>query len=96
MVMMLMVIMTMIMMTMVMVIRVCEALRQVGWLHQRSHQSFHRLRAFCQPKLPQTQCLPSAERFPWKTVHLKAWLSQAGYEAGYEAGFQVGSRGRFE
>ena len=23
-----------------------EALRQVGWLHQRQHRSFHRLRAF--------------------------------------------------
>jgi len=30
----------------VMVIKVLEALRQVGWLHQRQHRSFHRLRAF--------------------------------------------------
>jgi len=38
--------MMMIVMVMVMVITVLEALRQVGWLCQRQHQSFHRLRAF--------------------------------------------------
>jgi hypothetical protein len=32
---------------MVIVIIVSEVLRQVGWLHQRQHQSFSRLRAFC-------------------------------------------------
>jgi len=46
MVMMAMVMMAMVMMAMVMVIIVPEALRQVGWLRQRSHQRFHRLRAF--------------------------------------------------
>jgi hypothetical protein len=30
----------------VMVVTVLEALRQLGWLRQRQHQSFHRLRAF--------------------------------------------------
>jgi hypothetical protein len=30
----------------VIVIIVSEVLRQVGWLHQRQHQSFHRIRAF--------------------------------------------------
>jgi len=34
------------MMVSVMVIIVPEALRQVGWLRQRLHQSFHKLRAF--------------------------------------------------
>jgi hypothetical protein len=34
------------MMVSVMVIIVPEALRQVGWLRQRQHQSFYRLRAF--------------------------------------------------
>jgi len=34
-----------VMMVSVMVIIVPEALRQVGWLHQRLHQSFHTLRA---------------------------------------------------
>jgi hypothetical protein len=29
-------------------------LRQVGWLRQHQRQSFHRLRAFYWPKLPQT------------------------------------------
>ena len=33
-------------MVLVMVITVLEALRRVGWLRQRQHQSFHRLRAF--------------------------------------------------
>jgi len=33
-------------MVMVMVITVLEALREVGWLRQRQHRSFHRLRAF--------------------------------------------------
>jgi hypothetical protein len=33
-------------MVLVMVITVLEALRQVGWLRQRQHRSFHRLRAF--------------------------------------------------
>jgi hypothetical protein len=33
-------------MVLVMVITVLEALREVGWLRQRQHQSFHRLRAF--------------------------------------------------
>jgi len=33
-------------MVLVMVITVLEALRQVGWLRQCQHQSFHRLRAF--------------------------------------------------
>ena len=33
-------------MVMVIVIIVSEVLRQVGWLRQRQHQSFHRLRAF--------------------------------------------------
>jgi hypothetical protein len=42
----LMVMMAMVMMAMVMVIIVPEALRQVGWLRQRQHRSFHRLRAF--------------------------------------------------
>jgi hypothetical protein len=53
MVMMAMVMMAMVMMAMVMmakvsvmVITVPVALRQVGWLHQCSHQSFHRLRSF--------------------------------------------------
>jgi hypothetical protein len=35
-----------IVMVLVIVIIVPEVLRQVGWLHQRQHQSFHRLRAF--------------------------------------------------
>jgi len=35
-----------VMMVSVMVIIVPEALRQVGWLQQRQHQSFRRLRAF--------------------------------------------------
>jgi len=30
-------------MVLVIVIMVPEVLRQVGWLHQRQHQSFHRL-----------------------------------------------------
>jgi hypothetical protein len=33
-------------MVLVMVNTVREALRQVGWLRQRQHRSFHRLRAF--------------------------------------------------
>jgi uncharacterized membrane protein len=33
-------------MVLVMVITVLEALRQVGGLRQRQHQSFHRFRAF--------------------------------------------------
>jgi ABC-type phosphate transport system permease subunit len=33
-------------MVLMMVITVLEALREVGWLHQHQHQSFHRLRAF--------------------------------------------------
>jgi 1,4-dihydroxy-2-naphthoate octaprenyltransferase len=33
-------------MVLVIVIIVPEVLRQVGWLHQRQHQSFHRLNAF--------------------------------------------------
>jgi hypothetical protein len=33
-------------MVLVMVITVLEALRQVGWLLQRQHRSFHQLRAF--------------------------------------------------
>jgi uncharacterized membrane protein len=33
-------------MVLVMVITVLEALRQVGWLRQSQHRSFHRLRAF--------------------------------------------------
>ena len=33
-------------MVLVMVITVLEALRQVGWLRQCQHRSFHRLRAF--------------------------------------------------
>jgi len=41
-------------MVLVIVITVPEVLRQVGWLHQCQHQSFHRLRAFYKPKLPQT------------------------------------------
>jgi len=49
-VMMAMVMMDVVMMTMVMVlvmvIIVPEALGQVGWLRQRQHRSFHRLRAF--------------------------------------------------
>jgi hypothetical protein len=44
------VMMAMVMMAMVMVLVVVtivpEALRQVGWLRQRQHPSFHRLRAF--------------------------------------------------
>ena len=35
-----------IVMVLVIVIIVQEVLRQVGWLHQSQHQSFHRLRAF--------------------------------------------------
>ena len=35
-----------IVMVLVIVIIVPEVLRQVGWLCQRQHQSFHRLRAF--------------------------------------------------
>jgi len=73
-VMMAMVMMAMVMMAMVMVlvkvIIVPEALRQVGWLRQCQHRSFHRLRAFYQPKLPQTQSFPSAKSFPWKTLLL--------------------------
>jgi len=50
MVMMRMMMMAMVMMAMmmvsVMVIIVPEALREVGWLRQRWHQSFHRLGAF--------------------------------------------------
>jgi hypothetical protein len=45
MVMMAMVMMAM-MMVWVMVIILLEAFRQVGWLRQRLHQSFHRLGAF--------------------------------------------------
>jgi hypothetical protein len=33
-------------MVLVMEITVLDALREVGWLRQRQHQSFHRLRAF--------------------------------------------------
>jgi len=33
-------------MVLVMIITVPEALRQVGWLRQRQHRSFHRLGAF--------------------------------------------------
>jgi len=33
-------------MVLVIVITVLKALRQVDWLHQRQHRSFHRLRAF--------------------------------------------------
>jgi len=51
-------------------VMVPEALRQVGWLCQRHRQSFHRLRAFYWPKLPQTQSFPSAQSFPWKTLLL--------------------------
>jgi hypothetical protein len=36
-------VMTAMVMVSVMVIIVSEALRQVGWLRQRQHQSFHRL-----------------------------------------------------
>jgi len=45
----LMVMMVMVMVTvmvMVMVMIVPEALGQVGWLHQRQHRGFHKLRAF--------------------------------------------------
>jgi hypothetical protein len=51
-----MVMMAMVMMAMVtvMVITVPVALRQVGYLHQHLHESFHRLRAFYLPQLPQT------------------------------------------
>ena len=48
----LMVMMAMVM-VLVIVIIVLEALRQVGWLCQHQHQSFHRLRAFYKPKLLQ-------------------------------------------
>jgi hypothetical protein len=45
-----MVLLAMVMLAMVMVsvsvFKVSEALRQVGWLCQHLHQSFHRLRAF--------------------------------------------------
>jgi hypothetical protein len=70
MVMMVMVMMAMVMMAIVsvMVITVPVALKQVGWLHHHSHQSFHRFRGFYQPMLPQTQSLPSAKSFPWKTL----------------------------
>jgi hypothetical protein len=33
-------------MVFMMVMKVLEAIRQVGWLHQRQHQSFHTLSAF--------------------------------------------------
>jgi hypothetical protein len=38
-------VMVVMMMVWVMVMTVLEALQQVGWLHQRLHQSFHRLGA---------------------------------------------------
>jgi hypothetical protein len=43
---MVMVMMIAMVMVLVMVITVLEALRQVGWLRQHQHRSFHRLRAF--------------------------------------------------
>jgi hypothetical protein len=87
----------MVMMAMAMVlVMVIIVLRQVGWLRQRQHQSFHRLRAL------QTQSFPLAKSFPWKTLYLpkrgslkRGSLkggSQAGYQAGYQAGFQAGSQ----
>jgi len=75
--------MMMIMMMLMMVISIPEVLRQVGWLHQRQHQSFYRLRVFYEPKLPHTQSFPSAQSFPWKTLlhlncgSLKSALKQA-------------------
>jgi len=51
-----------------MVIIVPEEIGQVDWLRQRQHQSFHRLRAFYWPKLPQTESFPSTKSFPWKTL----------------------------
>jgi hypothetical protein len=45
MVIMAMVVMAMVMMAMAMGIIVSESLRQVGWLCQHQHPSFHRLRA---------------------------------------------------
>jgi len=41
-----MIVMMAMMMVLVMVVIIPEALIQVGWLRQRQHQSFHRLRAF--------------------------------------------------
>jgi len=52
MVVMVLVIVMMIVMVMVMV---PKALSQVGWLRPRQCQSFHRLKAFYLPKLPETQ-----------------------------------------
>jgi len=46
MVMMMIVMVMVLVMVLVMVITVLEALREVGWLCQRQHQSFHRLGAF--------------------------------------------------
>jgi hypothetical protein len=43
---MVMVMMIAMVMVLVMVTTVLEALRQVGWLRQRQHRSFHKLRAF--------------------------------------------------
>jgi hypothetical protein len=42
-------------------------LSQVGWLHQGFHPSFHRLRAFYQPKLPQTRSMPLG-KCRWTTM----------------------------
>jgi len=56
-----------------------EALRQVGWLHQRQRQSFHWVRAFYWPKIPQTKSFPPAQSFRWKaaqrspTGKLESW-----------------------
>jgi hypothetical protein len=60
-------------------VRVPEALRQVGWLRQRQRQrqTFHRLRAFHWPKLPLENTPPSEVR-----------LSQAGSQAGSQAAIQ--------
>ena len=51
---MVMVAMVMMAMVSVMVITVPVVLGQVGWLHPCLHQSFHQLRAFHLPPLPQT------------------------------------------
>jgi len=65
--------MEMMMMVMVMVM-VPKVLSQVGWLRQHQRQSFHRLKAFYWPKLPDTQSFQSAQRFFWKRCPSQARL----------------------
>jgi hypothetical protein len=90
-------------MVLVMMILVPEALRQVSLLHQCKHQSFHRLRAFYLPTLPQnweasmSQTLPKESSIPSEARLMPAWLSQARLsQAGIQAVFQAGVQACFQ